>query len=96
MKKFLILFLITIQLFSFIQLESSARVNNTKNLSKIENELFGFDYTNDSELNRVIRLEKNIYGKEFSGDINKRLNKIRKRDLNSNKKTKAGKAKEKE
>lgn len=76
MKKFLILFLITIQLFSFIQLESSAGVNNTKNLSKIENELFGFDYANDSELNRVIRLEKNIYGKEFSGDINKRLNKI--------------------
>lgn len=76
MKKNLILFLITIQLFSFIQLESSAGVNNTKSLSKIENELFGFDYANDSELNRVIRLEKNIYGKEFSGDINKRLNKI--------------------
>ena len=76
MKKFLTLFLITFQLFSFIQLDCFASSNNIKTITKIENELFGFDYSNDSELNRIIRLEKNIYGKEFSGDINKRLNKI--------------------
>ena len=45
-------------------------------ISKIETELFGFDYVTDNINNRLSRLEKNIYGKSFTGDIDKRLKKI--------------------
>ena len=45
-------------------------------LAKIENNIYGFDYTNDSNENRVKRLEKTVYGKSFSGDINKRIKKL--------------------
>lgn len=45
-------------------------------ISKIENNLFGFDYMNDSTKNRIERLEKTIYGKIQSGDINKRIKKL--------------------
>ena len=53
-----------------------ASTNDT--LSKIENDLFGFSYTNDKSVNRVERLEKRIYGKVSAGDINKRITKLSK------------------
>lgn len=52
--------------------------NNTQSLGKIENSLFGFEYVNDSESQRVSRIEKEIYGSENSGDINKRIAKLNK------------------
>lgn len=77
MKKFLVSLLITLYLFNLTQITAFAAINNNlKTISKIENELYGFDYINDSETNRVARLEKTIYGKEKSGNINNRLNKI--------------------
>ena len=45
-------------------------------LNKIENNIYGFDYTNDTDENRVKRLEKTIYGKSSSGNINNRLTKL--------------------
>lgn len=45
-------------------------------LSKIENDIFGFDYPKDNSTNRVSRLEKTVYGKVSSGDINKRIKKL--------------------
>ena len=50
--------------------------NNTELITKIENNIFGFDYSNDKINNRVERLEKTIYGKSSSGDINKRITKL--------------------
>ena len=47
-------------------------------LSKIENDLFGFAYSKDKSVNRVERLEKTIYGKISSGDVNKRVTKLSK------------------
>ena len=44
-------------------------------ISKIETDFYGFEYTNDSIQNRVSRLEKTIYGKASTGDINKRITK---------------------
>ena len=43
---------------------------------KIENELYGFDYINDEIKKRVARLEKTIYGKEGSGNIDNRIKKL--------------------
>lgn len=74
MKKNLILFFIT---FLCINLSTFA-ANNYQSLGKIENSLFGFEYTNDSESQRVARIEKEIYGTENSGDLNKRMAKINK------------------
>ena len=45
-------------------------------ISKIENEIYGFDYKNDSTQNRVSRLEKTIYGKASTGDVNKRIKRL--------------------
>ena len=45
-------------------------------LSTIENSIYGFDFSNDTEQSRVSRLEKTIYGKTNSGDIKKRLQKL--------------------
>ena len=45
-------------------------------ISKIENDIYGFDYNNDEFINRIERLEKTIYGKAAQGDINKRLKKL--------------------
>lgn len=45
-------------------------------ISKIENELYGFDYINDELKNRVARLEKTIYGKESSGELSNRIKRL--------------------
>ncbi len=45
-------------------------------LNKIENDLYGFNYSKDKTLNRVERLEKTIYGKPLNGDVNKRITKL--------------------
>ena len=77
MKKFLIYISVFVYLFSFVPIKSHGAVNpQIAEINKIENEIFGFDYINDELKNRVSRLEKTIYGKEFSGDLSNRLNKI--------------------
>ena len=45
-------------------------------ISKIETDLYGFEYTNDTTQNRLSRIEKTIYGKASTGDINKRISKL--------------------
>jgi acyl carrier protein len=48
----------------------------TAEISKIETNLFGFDYVNDELTNRIARLENAIYGKESTGDLNTRVKKL--------------------
>ena len=72
MQKFISAFIISMFLFgSFPAYGAGENV-----ISKIENDIFGFDYTNDSTQNRVSRLDKTIYGKSSTGDINKRIKKL--------------------
>lgn len=77
MKKLFILSTIFIFLFSFIPCETLA-ASKTQNaeITKIENDIYGFDYINDELKNRVSRLEKTIYGKESTGDLGKRIQKL--------------------
>lgn len=77
MKTLLIYTGIIFCLFSFCPQETYA-YNKTQNaeISKIENDIYGFDYTNDELNNRVARLEKTIYGKESSGNLNQRIKKL--------------------
>ncbi|MBR6126743.1 hypothetical protein IKQ21_03575 [bacterium] len=71
MKKFSVLFI-----FILFSITSSYSANYNAEITKIENSIYGYDYTNDTDQNRVARLEKTIYGKCSSGDINKRLKRI--------------------
>ena len=59
-----------------LNLNVLVNASNADILNKIENDLYGFSYTNDKTKNRVERLEKTIYGKANSGDINKRITKL--------------------
>ena len=55
---------------------TAVAATQSSTISKIENDIYGFDYTNDSSKSRVERLEKTIYGKSSTGDINKRIKKL--------------------
>lgn len=77
MKKLFIYFSIFIYLFTLIPVQTFA-ASKTQNaeISKIENDIYGFDYINDELKNRVSRLEKSIYGKENTGDLTQRIKKL--------------------
>lgn len=47
-------------------------------LDKIENSLYGFTYTNESDNTRLERLEEQVYGKKFSGQAQTRIAKLKK------------------
>ena len=77
MKKFLVTFLIFVYIFGFTGFSAEATVQKPESLiTKIENDIYGFDYSNDTAQNRISRLEKTVYGKSSSGDINKRIKKL--------------------
>ncbi len=76
MKKILAIFLLCIYLNVGI-IPIYATVERSESIiTKIENDIYGFDYSNDSSLNRVSRLEKSVYGKTSTGDINKRIKRL--------------------
>ena len=83
MKKFLVFFIIIIYSFSILPYSYCANANQyNSQISKIETELYGFDYSKENLNKRVARLEKSVYGNESVGDINNRINKLAK-DLNA-------------
>lgn len=75
MKKFLATLLILMYLVLGVP-STLAASTQVSTISKIENEIYGFDYKNDSTQNRVSRLEKTIYGKASTGDVNKRIKRL--------------------
>lgn len=77
MKKIFATLFIIAYMFVFSGLNVCATTTSSNSLiTKIENDIYGFDYSNDSAQNRVSRLEKTIYGKSSTGDINKRIKKL--------------------
>ena len=77
MKKFLATFLIFAYIFGFTGFNVEAATQKSDSLiTKIENDIYGFDYSNDSAQNRISRLEKTVYGKSSNGDINKRIKRL--------------------
>ena len=73
-----ILIILIILTLTIICPNKSYCANKTQNaeISKIENDIFGFEYSKDDIKKRVERLEKNIYGKTSSGDLLQRLKKL--------------------
>ena len=75
MRKFLTILLILIYTAVYTPV-FAAITTQTTTISKIENDIYGFEYKNESAQNRVARLEKTIYGKASTGDINKRVKRL--------------------
>ena len=75
MRKFLTILLILIYTAVYTPV-FAAITTQTSTISKIENDIYGFEYKNESVQNRVARLEKTIYGKASTGDINKRVKRL--------------------
>ena len=77
MKKFFV-YIFLVLVLNFIGISPSLASNQTQSaeISKIENDIYGFDYLNDNLNNRVARLEKTVYGKESFGDISARIKKL--------------------
>lgn len=69
MKKLFITFLFVL-LFPNI---SFAQISVSKTLSRIENSLFGIEYSKQSDTVRLSRIENHVYGEAKSGNIQKRL-----------------------
>ena len=77
MKKFFTyLFIITYISSFFVLYMPSYAATKDNNLSKIENDIYGYEYNKDTTQKRVERLEKSIYGNISSGDINTRIKKL--------------------
>ena len=77
MKKFFVyIFLVLIINFTGILPSFASNQTQSAEISKIENDIYGFDYLNDNLNNRVARLEKTIYGKESYGDLTARIKKL--------------------
>lgn len=51
---------------------------NSTILDKIENSIFGFTYSNESETTRLNRIEENVYGKSSTGQTQTRVAKLKK------------------
>lgn len=77
MKLFFVYFFIFLSLFFGFNSKAVAanQVQNAE-ITKMENELYGFDYYNDELKNRIARLEKSVYGKESSGDLSGRIKRL--------------------
>ncbi len=52
--------------------------NPNTTIDKIENALYGFTYANESEANRLNRIEESVYGKTSTGQIQTRIAKLKK------------------
>ena len=77
-----VIFIIISLIMNFTLCAFSIPKNISNELSKIENELFGYDSSNKKIEDRIQNLERTIYGKSSQGNINSRFNKIVK-DINS-------------
>ena len=49
---------------------------NSSQISDLENNLFGFDYSNESDTKRIERIEENLYGMTKKGSLSKRIEEI--------------------
>lgn len=77
MKKFTIIIALLVLSFDFVYASPYQPT-----LDKIENVLYGYQYSNESDDGRLKRIEESIYGKPSSGDIQSRMNKLKK-DISS-------------
>lgn len=65
--------LISLICFFSLQLSVFAQSQTSKTLSQIENNLYGIEYSNQSDSERLDRIEQTVYGEKKSGNTKSRL-----------------------
>ncbi len=66
----------TLLIIIFLTTSAICAVNYSAQLSNIENNFFGIDYPKDTDLIRLQRIEKVLYGSEQKGTVDSRIKKI--------------------
>ncbi len=74
MKKYILTILILCLTSSINTVE--AQLTPKETMSAIENNMFGYDYSNDVDIKRIERIEEHLYGQKKSGTVQKRLDNI--------------------
>lgn len=74
MKNKIIIFLILLLMNIQVPIISIAA---NSSITEVETSVFGYDYKNESDIVRIERLEKYLYGTKKNGDIEKRLSEIK-------------------
>lgn len=72
MKKYLLILLLLLS----INVSVEAQMTTQETISAIENTVFGYDYSNESESKRIERIEEHLYGQKKTGNIAKRIENI--------------------
>lgn len=72
MKKFVLLLIV------MLNCQIVLAGQNSQILDKIEDSLYGYTYSNESDSSRLSRLEEKIYGKTSSGEVQTRIAKLKK------------------
>ena len=63
-------------IFLFLTATAISAVNHSNQLTQIENNFFGLDYSNETDIQRLQRIEKVLYGNEQKGTVENRIKKI--------------------
>ena len=71
MKKLIVLFAV------LISMNMAYSSPYTQTINNLENVLYGYQYSNETDAGRISRIEETVYGKASSGDINMRINKLK-------------------
>ncbi|MCD7878538.1 MAG: hypothetical protein LUG16_01235 [Candidatus Gastranaerophilales bacterium] len=69
--------LITIFMLLIVPMSAGAKMSTTETISSIENNMFGYDYSKESETKRLERIEMQLYGIKREGTPQKRLEDIK-------------------
>lgn len=77
MNKILLSLIVILSMNTFFAPVVSA-ASNTEILNKIENSLFGFEYSGDDETTRVNRIEENVYGSASNQSLDQRISRLNK------------------
>jgi len=63
-------------IFIIITFSGTCIAKSDDTITKLENSLFGIDYSNQTDTQRLARLEQNVYGKSFNDSIIKRIERL--------------------
>lgn len=74
----ILLSLVLILFLTGVFVPCAGAMSDIETLNKIENSIFGFEYTNEDAATRVKRLEESVYGSSSTGTLNQRIGKLSK------------------
>lgn len=70
-------FLVVLFIFMVLPVYAPAKVSQSDSITAIESSVFGYDYKNESDAERISRIEQYLYGAKKAGDIQSRIKNIK-------------------